>query len=278
MTAAREQQTIHKWLKLASAELGSGGISSPRLDCLLMLESVLGRDRTWLLAHPETKLSSKSADELNSMLQLRLEHTPMAYILGYSEFFGLKLNVNEHVLVPRPETEALVEFAIKNIDQNTSVIDVGTGSGAIALAIKYNRPDLYVSASDVSNDALTVAKQNFHEYSISDIETIHSYLMNDISATYDCVVSNLPYLTKQQAGTPNLSKEPKLALEGGGNDGLYLYRKLLKQLTGRLKIYGQAVLECEPKQHKELIEFAKTIGFQSIKSDEYLLVLTKVKS
>lgn len=250
---------VSGWLTDSVKKLGLVNVGTTRLDALILLEDVTGKNRAWLLAHPETALSSVQLKKLNSLVARRVKREPLAYILGRVEFYGLTLEVNRQVLIPRPETESLINYALDHAPQGATVLDVGTGSGAIAIALKHTRPDLAVMASDISAPALEVARRNAAKYRISDIYFRQSNLMDDISGRFDVIVANLPYVPTKRQLEPELTHEPRLALNGGP-DGLELYRQLLSQITPYLNARTLVVFEAEPAQHDQLIAAASLAG------------------
>lgn len=177
-------------------------------------------------------------------------HKPAQYIIGYADFFGMHLTVDERVLIPRPETEELVELILaENHEENLKVLDIGTGSGAIALALAKNRPDWSVTAADVSQDALDVANENAKNQNLQ-IFLKKSDCFTEISEKYDIIVSNPPYISREDAsevGLNVLHSEPHLALFADEN-GLAIYRRIVEDATDYLKDGGKIYLEIGYKQ------------------------------
>ncbi len=243
----------------------------------MLMENATGRDRAYLLAHPEITLQGPSLYKFERLLKKRLDHVPIAYILGKKDFYGLEINVNTSVLIPRPETEELVSQTLKHAPKNSVVLDLGTGSGAIAVAVKVNRPDLQVSASDISDAALNVARGNAAKYNIHDISFIHSDLMNDIKDLFAVIVANLPYLPDSSELSAEVLKEPKSALFSG-SDGLDHYRRLFVNLKPYLDKNGYLILESEPSQQPELVKLAEAVGFKIIERSGFCTVFAKTLS
>lgn len=215
------------------------------LELQLILAHVMNQPRTWLLAHLDTPLSSGQLDSATQLFTRLKAGEPLPYIIGHWEFFNLNFEVNESVLIPRPETELLVEKAIsflKNNPDKRNAIDVGTGSGIIAISIAKNIPDAKIIATDISSKALQIAKQNAIKHGVENqIEFVEcdllpqsqdSSLKSDLRPwTCDLICANLPYIpTKTLRGLEVYGKEPTLALDGG-EDGLDLYRKLFSLAT-----------------------------------------------
>ena len=207
------------------------------LDIQLLLAHVMNQSRTWILSHLDTPLSSGQIDSATQLFTRLKTGEPLPYIIGHWEFFGLDFEVNEHVLIPRPETEMLVEKAIsflKNNPDKKNVIDVGTGSGIIAISIAKHILDVKVIATDISPKAIQVAKRNAIKHGVENqIEFVECDLLPSDGRrwTVDLICSNLPYIpTKTLHGLEVYGKEPTLALDGG-EDGLDLYRKLFLLAT-----------------------------------------------
>ena len=177
-------------------------------------------------------------------------HIPAQYIIGHAEFFGMQLKVDERVLIPRPETEELVELILaENPDKNLSVLDIGTGSGAIALALAKNRPDWSVKAADISQDALDLSLENANAQNLN-LSFIKSDCFSEISAKYDIIVSNPPYISRAdevEVGLNVLHSEPHLALFAD-EDGLAIYRRIAEESKDYLNDGGKIYLEIGYKQ------------------------------
>ena len=177
-------------------------------------------------------------------------HIPAQYIIGHAEFFGMELKVDERVLIPRPETEELVEFILaENLKDNLKVLDIGTGSGAIALALAKNRPDWSVTAADISQDALDLSLENANAQNLN-LSFIKSDCFSEISSKYDIIVSNPPYISREdqeEVGLNVLHSEPHLALFAD-EDGLAIYRRIAEDSKDYLNDGGKIYLEIGYKQ------------------------------
>ncbi|MFA6409772.1 MAG: peptide chain release factor N(5)-glutamine methyltransferase [Gammaproteobacteria bacterium] len=223
-----------------------------RLDAELLLARVLDVSRSYFYAHPERVLTSSEQNAFENLLQERSGGKPMAYILGEQEFFSLSLKITEDVLIPRPETEVLVEAVLKSLpeDQKLKIIDLGTGSGAIAVALAKMRPNWQVLALDVSSKALSVAKSNAERSQIHNVSFLESnWLEAVLDADYDAIISNPPYVCNND---PDLAEEvlrfePHLALFAG-QDGLGAIRVILKTARTKLKPAGMLFLEHGARQ------------------------------
>jgi release factor glutamine methyltransferase len=222
-----------------------------RGDVMSILQNVLGVSSSWLRAHDTDILTPEHAQTLVSRLTRRLQGEPVAYINGEKEFYGLRLLVDNRVLIPRPETEMLVDFARKNVPQGSVIADIGTGSGAIALAVASVRPDLTVLASDISAAALQIAKNNALALQVQDrVHFFQGHLLAALAPTLEqcgplqCIVSNPPYIDAADAHLMqgDLRFEPAHALTDGA-DGLSLIRELVAQAPAMLDAAGWLVVE-----------------------------------
>ena len=204
-------------------------------------------DFVFALQHEASEEESKFLEEVYTKLA---NHIPAQYIIGHAKFFGMQLKVDERVLIPRPETEELVELILsENLKKNLKVLDIGTGSGAIALALAKNRPDWSVTATDISHDALDIAEENAKENS-ADLIFIKSDCFSEISSKYDIIVSNPPYISRSdesEVGLNVLHSEPHLALFAD-EDGLAIYRKIAEEAKDYLTDGGKIYLEIGYKQ------------------------------
>lgn len=220
---------VREALDSALVALGAAKLDSPRLDAEVLLAHALGVDRTALVMDPDREVAGDAARTFRDLVTRRaVRREPVAYLVGVKGFRHLDLQVDPRVLVPRPETEHLVEAAIAALPQGARVHDVGTGSGAIALALADERPDLVVSASDASEDALAVAEANARRLGLP-VALHRADLLEGVEAEH--VVANLPYVEDGAALAPELTHEPAGALFAGP-DGLDALRRLAAQLAG----------------------------------------------
>lgn len=261
--------TVGSAVKNYVAQLEAAGVPGAKLDVELLIAFVAGKERSWVMAHPEVELSEAESAELKRLVGLRAERHPLVHITNQREFYGLDLFVNADVLTPRVETEQMVEWAVKDAPQGSRLIDIGTGSGAIAIAIAKHRPDLEVWATDVTDEALAVAKRNIEAHDAK-IQLIKSDLFDGVDGIFDTVVTNLPYLQDNAQLMPEVQKEPAVALHGG-LDGLDLYRRFLKQLPEHLKGNGRLFTECDPWQHASLTEEADKIDLSPAREGYFIL-------
>ena len=203
---------------------------------------MLGKDKAWLLAHPDTPLTPLQISRYETLLHRRARHEPIQYILGEQEFFGLRLHVTPAVLIPRPETEHLVEAVLERAprDRALRIADVGTGSGAIALALAHALPLAEVDAFDLSPDALQTARENAETHELSArVRFVQSDLLAGAGhGAYDCIASNPPYVASGERLEQQVAEwEPHCALFAG-EDGLAVYRRLLPQAADCLRLGG----------------------------------------
>ncbi len=221
---------------------------SAHADASLLLAHVLQRDRSWLVAHADAEPPQEEVTRFYALCERRREGIPIAYLLGTAEFYGRQFLVNEHVLVPRPETEHLIDEAIAFIDGPMRVLDVGTGSGAIACTLAAETA-VVVDATDASPAALDVARENARRLNVS---AACRFYQGDLvepvrKNRYDVVVANLPYIPTTDVPKPPdpVSFEPRLATDGGP-EGLALYRRLLPTLPDLINESGLVLLEAAP--------------------------------
>ncbi len=269
------------YLTAAELKLKTAGISSARLDVLILLEDALHKDRSWILAHPEYKLNSLQVRRLDRKLDRRAAHTPLAYIRGHTEFYGRKFKVNRHVLEPRPESETMISL-LKNLYGQTSsqtawsIADVGTGNGAIGITAALEIPGSIVDLYDISAGCIAVAKHNVHLHELR----LHVRKMNLLSRPlrpYDAVLANLPYVPNSWKINEAAMAEPKIAIFGG-DDGLDVYRKLFAQLhrfTWKPKFI---FTESLPPQHQKLSAIAAINDFKLFKSGDFIQIYTSVRN
>ncbi len=230
--------------------------SYPGHNAELLLRHVLARDRAWLLANPDVPLTESQMERYQAFLARRLQHEPIQYIVGEQEFYGLRFRVTPAVLIPRPETEHLVEAVLARLsrDRPLHIADVGTGSGAIALALAHERPLARVDALDISPDALAIAEENARALGlISRVRCLESDLLAAVSSErYDAIVSNPPYVASTERLEPQVAEwEPHGALFAGP-DGLAVYRAFLPQAIAHLRPGGLFAAELGAGQQAAL--------------------------
>lgn len=235
-----------------------------RLQAELLLAHTLGTTRSLVLARLSEKIDPETAARYAASVARRAQQEPLAYILGHQEFYGLDFIVDRRVLIPRHETEMVVLLALQRIQRVPHaipvVIDVGTGSGAIALVLAHNLPSAHIIATDISNDALAVAQMNAARLDLRDRVTfLQGDLLEPLSEPFDILVANLPYIPKERYKDLSYEVqrfEPRTALEGG-DDGLALIRRLLPQLKMHAAHGGVAFLEISEEQGAAAVELAQ---------------------
>ena len=233
--------------------LEAAGVPSAPLAAELLLLHVLGRDRTWIYAHPEEAPTPDQLSAFFSLVASRISGTPTQYLTGKQEFWGLQFEVTPDVLIPRPETEHVIEVVLARLSEPRRnmplrVADIGTGSGCIAVALAKELPAAEICATDISAAALVVARHNAARHGVADrITFVESNLLDAViePAQFDVIISNPPYIARAEAHTLPMdvrAHEPEVALFGG-QDGLALYPSLVKQAGERLVPGGLLVLE-----------------------------------
>lgn len=360
MNANSSPAKINTWLNQATQILTINDISSARLDALVLLEDATGRDRSWLLAHPEHELDEKTLRELNAQLERRCRHEPLAYIRGKSEFYGREFIVNTHTLEPRPETETMVDLLKKLADRGQptedsrkgsegksnkrqsvsskyhrtndtkrlhgsdavqgdgeqrtemymeyingaaepttpqraertgnnsslaaeqdsspmSIVDVGTGSGCIAITVKLIYPEVSVIATDIDKKCLDTAKKNAKKLGTK-ITFYHGNLLEPLSnikyqVSGIIILANLPYVPTHFKINSAAQHEPHHAIFGG-EDGLCYYREMFGQITGISHKPRFILTEALPPQHDELTNIAKKADYQQIDKQDFIQVFS----
>jgi len=261
--------------------------TSPRADALLLLAHALHRERDWVVAHGDATPSREEAEAFERLSAERGKGVPVAYLLGSAGFYGREFLVNENVLVPRPETEHLVDEAVRFIGKRPlRVLDVGTGSGAIACTIAAET-QATIHATDISSAAVAIANENASRLGVADRCRFYVGDLTDPvrNERYDVVVANLPYVpTAEIPGKPDpITYEPRVALDGG-SDGLALYRRLLDTLAPLLNPDALILLEAAPSTMPGLAAIAKcalpystiAVGWDYAGLDRYLRISTSV--
>ena len=268
--------TVGDAVRQGTARLKRKRIRSPRLDAELMLGSILGRSRAYLLAHPELHLDSAQAARWTSWLRKRAGHYPIQYLLGNQEFYGRGFAVGPGVLIPRPETELLVDVCLERLDAmarpSPKVLDVGTGSGAIAVTLAAERPRLRVTATDISRRSLSAARRNAARHGCeSRIEFLEGWGLAPLegrAASWDLVVSNPPYVP---AGDGSRVDRSVAAYEPGaavfaGPDGLEMYELLLKGCPSVMTPSSPLVLEIAAGSRGRVCRLARRWGWRGVET------------
>ena len=267
---------IADWLDKTRRAFDAADIATARLDAEVLLSFALGVNRAWLIAHGDDELTEKQLKEVGELVKRRLNREPIAHLLGHKEFYGRDFMVTKDTLVPRPESETLIDISKELFSDNGSLraIDVGTGSGCLGITLKCEIPQLQMTLSDVSPEALAVAKQNAIKISV-DVTFSQRDLLSAFTDTnansFDFIVANLPYVDASWEGlSPELDHEPAMALFAD-DEGLLLIKKLIDQAPKVLNKNGCLLLEADPVQHPAIVNYAKL--FDAIKTRDYAVVL-----
>ena len=267
---------LEAYLSRARGRLPQQATATPELDVMVLLEYITGKPREWLHARADEPLEHildrSTKETFQALLQQRAAGVPVAYLTGEKAFYGLTFEVTGEVMIPRPESEALVAYTLETAPDNARVLDMGTGSGSLAVAIKNTRPDLDVTASDISSQALETARHNGRQHQAK-IQLVNSDLFDNIDGWFDVIVANLPYLKPPIASSAEAEQEPSLALDGGGRDGLEIYRDFLGQAADYVSSFGLLAIEAEPWQHPRLIAAGQQSGFRLLQEEQFMLAL-----
>ncbi len=269
--ARPEPWTLRRTVTWMAEDLARRGVDSPRLDAELIAAHALGIDRLRLYMDLDRPLDDEERAAIRVLLRRRRAREPMAYILGYRDFYGRRFEVTPDVLIPRPETEELVEHALRRLPERASVsaLDVGTGSGAIALTLAAERPGLRVTATDRSPAALRVARRNASRLGVQErvrwfVGDLFSPLPED--EAYDLVVSNPPYVAEPLLPTlqPEVARwEPREALIAGP-DGMDVLRRLVAEAPARIRPGGWLLLEMGAEQGEAVATMLHAAGFREV--------------
>ena len=258
-----ELTTLAPVLHQARRVLAAAGCDTPDLDAEVLLSHVLQRPRAWLYAHPSYLLDAEQVTAFQTLVRRRAAREPVAYLTGHKEFFGLDLLVTPDVLIPRPETEGLVELILEwaaGRMHDLLAADVGTGSGAIAVGLAVHLPHIRVVAGDILAPALAVARRNVIKHRVEPrVLCVQADLLPPCSVPFDLIVSNPPYLCQAElaAAAPEVVNwEPRRALDGGV-DGLAVIRSLLAAAAARLHPHGMLAVEIGATQGQPVLELAR---------------------
>ena len=263
---ANEIWTVGSILKWTEQYFGSKGVESPRLDAEVLLSHVLKKERIYLYVHFDEPLEQKELAAYRELVKQRVQRVPVAYLVGTREFMGLDFKVTPAVLIPRPDTEILVQAVLDRLqkstgDQSSSVVlDVGTGSGAVCLSLLHYRPELQAVTVDISADALTVARENAAQLGVAErIEFLQGDLLQPVAGRkFSAIVSNPPYIPAADlAGLePEVKDHEPIQALAGGKDGLDFYRRLLQGGAALLAEGGFLAFEVGIRQAKEVAALA----------------------
>lgn len=273
--------TIQDWLRDATNELADAMFTSPRLDAEIILAHTIKHPRTYLHAHGDEELEARHEEIANARIELRKDHVPVAYIIGHREFYGRRFLVSPAVLIPRPESEQLIEL-LKDVLPSTTplpnvamkrLVDIGTGSGCLGITAKLEFPEFEVTLLDTSRHALTVAEKNATALGAK-VETATSDLLASYPHSPDVVLANLPYVDKHWDRSPELAHEPADALYAD-EEGLAVIRRCLEQCERRLKPGALVVLEADTRQLDAIATLAHKHHFKEVARKEYAVAFTR---
>lgn len=268
---------INELLRIAEQQLRAAEVPTARLDVLVLLEDALGVDRAQLLAHTDLEMPEDVQNVLSKQLERRARHEPLAYVRGRTEFYGRNFVVSPAVLEPRPESETMIELLKKHLQtpnggKDLCIVDVGTGSGALAITAKLELPDATVWGLDIDPACLEVAKRNAEMYDVK-ITLAKSDLLSDMRLPREpkalILLCNLPYVPDTHTINPAAGHEPRIAIFGGP-DGLDLYRKLFQQLDNVRNRPLLILSESLPPQHKALCELAEHHGYTLLDENDFI--------
>jgi release factor glutamine methyltransferase len=254
--------TLKELLPQITERLKSAGVDAPVLDGELICAQAMGLSRSFLLAHDTDLLSPEICSIIESMVVRREERIPLAYILGHKEFFGLQFQVTPSVLIPRPETELMIEAALSEAPPNARVLDLCTGSGAIAVTLKHERPDLDVTATDISHEALEVAKLNCRSLLTKEsVQFLQGDLFEPVEGAFDLILTNPPYIdfAEQDELQKELTYEPELALYTE-ESGERVPRIILEEFRTYLVSDGFFMMEIHDKKEDFIRRICDSMG------------------
>ncbi|MBT5420249.1 MAG: peptide chain release factor N(5)-glutamine methyltransferase, partial [Candidatus Cloacimonetes bacterium] len=258
--------TISKLLEWATKELNNSGISSPKQNVETILAHTLNIKRLDIYLQLERKVSGKKLEIVFIIISRRKDNEPLQYILGETEFYGYTIKVDKSVLIPRPETELLVERIIAEENDIKNILEIGTGSGALVIALAKKMNGIVIDATDISEDALRIAEQNTILNQV-DINIFKSDIFDNVLNKYDLIISNPPYISLtdyKQLPVEIKDFEPRSALQADDN-GLFFYNKILQKAKDHLTESGKIYFEIGYDQAKKITEIAKKNRFSNIK-------------
>ncbi|MBI3889624.1 peptide chain release factor N(5)-glutamine methyltransferase [Candidatus Saccharibacteria bacterium] len=271
--------TIADWLRDSTALLKGVGLESARLDAEIILAHTIKKPRTYVHAHTDEILDLRTREIANARLDLRLDFTPVAYIIGHKEFYGRRFKVSTATLIPRPETETMIDMVKESINQTSllprkrDLVDVGTGSGCVGITLKLELPELTVTLTDISKHALNVAEQNARAVN-TDIRLHQGDLLRQYGFPVDIICANLPYVARDWEVSRDTYSEPDIALYAN-DDGLALIKLLIIQSAQLLTQGGTLYLEADPRQHDAIVSYAKQYSLAHNETRGFIVSLCK---
>lgn len=257
--------TYREAVEFGTKCLTDAGVPDAALDAWYLLQMVCKIERSYYYVHGEEDITQDAQKEYEIAVQKRAEHIPLQYIIGEQEFMGLRFKVNSNVLIPRQDTETLVEQVLKIVKPGMKVLDLCTGSGCVLISVLKNAPELTGMGSDISKTALLVAKENAKLHEV-DAEWVRSDLFDNITETFDVIMANPPYIPTGEILSlmPEVRDfEPENALDGGA-DGLDFYRKIVGQVKDYLNPGGYVYMEIGYDQGKAVSELMRNAGFTEV--------------
>lgn len=278
MNSQPRMLVLSEWLTYATKQLKEAGISSARLDAEVILAHTIRKNRTYIHAHLNDLLEPRLEEIANARMELRAERTPLAYIIGHKEFYGRRFRVTPATLIPRPESETIIEFLKRFLPFTPQispqrVVDVGTGSGCLGITAKLELPELDITLLDASRHALTIAGQNARllhaEVSLLQSDLLSAYPFEAVS-----ILANLPYVDPAWERSPETNFEPSQALFASRN-GLSLIERLITVAPHHIIKDGLLILEADPRQHPSILQAAKNKGFSLLATEGFVLAFQK---
>lgn len=257
--------TYREAVEFGTKSLTDAGVPDAALDAWYLLQMVCRIERSYYYVHGEEDITQDAQKEYEIAVQKRAEHIPLQYIIGEQEFMGLRFKVNSNVLIPRQDTETLVEQVLKIVKPGMKVLDLCTGSGCVLISVLKNAPELTGMGSDISKTALLVAKENAKLHEV-DAEWVRSDLFDNITETFDVIMANPPYIPTGEILSlmPEVRDfEPENALDGGA-DGLDFYRKIAGQVKDYLNPGGYVYMEIGYDQGEAVSELMRNAGFTEV--------------
>lgn len=257
--------TYREAVEFGTKSLADAGVPDAALDAWYLLQMVCKIERSYYYVHGEEDITQDAQKEYEITVQKRAEHIPLQYIVGEQEFMGLRFKVNSNVLIPRQDTETLVEQVLKIVKPGMKVLDLCTGSGCVLISVLKNAPELTGMGSDISKTALLVAKENAKLHEV-DAEWVRSDLFDNITETFDVIMANPPYIPTGEILSlmPEVRDfEPENALDGGA-DGLDFYRKIAGQVKDYLNPGGYVYMEIGYDQGEAVSELMRNAGFTEV--------------
>lgn len=257
--------TYREAVEFGTKCLTDAGVPDAALDAWYLLQMVCKIERSYYYVHGEEDIAQDAQKEYEIAVQKRAEHIPLQYIIGEQEFMGLRFKVNSNVLIPRQDTETLVEQVLKIVKPGMKVLDLCTGSGCVLISVLKNAPELTGMGSDISKTALLVAKENAKLHEV-DAEWVRSDLFDNITETFDVIMANPPYIPTGEILSlmPEVRDfEPENALDGGA-DGLDFYRKIAGQVKDYLNPGGYVYMEIGYDQGEAVSELMRNAGFTEV--------------